>query len=154
MDHTLTKLFVFKTLPVSNFSYSRELCLVTHVSDSSIVVDEIYKVANETDLVYVKSAGRLKTCSLKKAIDVNIGGKLFCLAHIGQAKHKDALQSCQFLNATLPVPKSFQENYDFVESLKRLGIDNKMEDFSTKIVLDVRRLPNKGRVSLFKAIYS
>ena len=93
-------------------------------------------------------------CSLKNAIDVNIDGKLFCLAHIGQAKHKDALQLCRSLNATLPLPKSNTEYHHFIGSFKRLEIDEKLNDFSTKIVLDVKRLSNKGRVTLLLAFTS
>ena len=110
-------------------------------------MNKIYKSVNQTDNIHVKPAERPEVCSLKNAIDLHIDGKLFCLAHIGQTKHKDALQLCQTLNATLPLPRTLKENKNFVESFKRLGIDNKMKDFSTKIVLDVRRLPNKGRVS-------
>ena len=84
-----------------------------------------------------------------KAIDVNIDGKLFCLAHMGQAKHKDALQLCQNLNASLPLPRNLKEHRQFIESFKRLGIEKKMKDVSTKIVLDVRRLPKKGKVTFF-----
>ena len=111
-------------------------------------MNKVYKRVNQTDNIRVKPAERPEVCSLKNAIDLHIDGKLFCLAHIGQTKHKDALQLCQTLNATLPLPRTLKENKNFVESFKRLGIDNKMKDFSTKIVLDVRRLPNKGRVSL------
>ena len=115
---------------------------------------EIYKKANETASIVVEPVERSKVlrrpevCSLKNAIDVNIDGKLFCLAHIGQRKHKDALQICKSLNATIPLPKSMKENFHFIESFKRLGIDKKMKDFSTKIVLDVQRLSNKDRVIL------
>ena len=115
---------------------------------------KIYKSTNETDHVAVKPSVRLDVCSLKNAIDVNINGKLFCLAHIGQAKHKDALQLCQNLNAKIPLPNNFKEHYHFVESLKRLGIDKRMKHFSVKIVLDVRRISNKGRVSLFCLLQS
>ena len=120
---------------------------------------EIYKSVNETAPVVVEPAKRSKlmrrpeACSLKNAIDVNLDGKLFCLAHIGQRKHRDAFQSCQSLNATIPLPKSMKENYHFIESFKRLGIDKKMMDFSTKIILNLRRLSNKGRVSSFLPIY-
>ena len=114
-------------------------------------MSKIRESANETDHVVIKPAERSEVCSLRKAIDVNIDGKLFCLAHVGQAKHKNALQLCQSLNATLPLPKSIKEYYHFIESFKRLGIDTKMNGYSTKIVLNVRRLPNKGKVSLFLA---
>ena len=113
---------------------------------------EIYKSVNVTGPIILEQVERSKVlyrrevCSLKHAIDVNIDGKQFCLAHIGQRKHKDALQLCHSLNATLPLPKSIREEYHFIESFKRLGIDKKMEDFSTKIVLDVQRLSNKDRV--------
>ena len=126
-----------------------------HFLDSKRIMEKIYKQANETDSIVVKPAdqskvlSRPKFCSLKNAIDVNIDGKLFCLAHIGQTKHKDALQLCQNLNATLPLPRSLKERIHFIESLNRLGIENKMKDVSTKIVLDARRLPKKGRVILF-----
>ena len=113
---------------------------------------KIYKRANETDPA-VKPAdpvlSRPKICSLQNAIDVNIDGKLFCLAHLGQTKHKEALQLCQNLNATLPLPRSLKEHNHFIESFNRLGIENKMKDVSTKIVLDARRLPKKGRVIKF-----
>ena len=101
--------------------------------------------------VYANLAQRRKVCSLSNAINVNIDGKLVCLAHFGQRRHRDALQLCQSLNATLPLPKSIEENNHFVESFKRLGIDDKMNEFSTKIVLDVRRLA-KGKVSLLVRI--
>ena len=129
-----------------------------HISDSSKVMKEIYKNVNKTETIVVERAEqpevllRPEVCSLKNAIDVHIDGKLFCLAHTGRAKHKDAFQICDNLNATLPLPKSFKESYHLIESFKRLRIDKKMEDFSTKIILDVRRLPNKGKVDLFLAI--
>ena len=110
---------------------------------------KIYQKVNETGHVHVNPAERTEVCSLRNAIEVNIDSKLFCLAHIGQAKHKDALQLCQNLNAKIPLPNNFKEHYHFIESLKRLGIDKRMKDFSIKIVLDVRRISNKGRVSLF-----
>ena len=109
----------------------------------------IYKKVNRTDHVYVKTAERRKVCTLKNAIDVIIKGKLFCLSHMGQTKHKDALQLCQNLNATLPLPRSLKEHNHFVESFKRLGIENKMKDASTKIILNAGRLPNKGKVILY-----
>ena len=110
-------------------------------------MNKVHKSVTKTDLALVKPVERSETCSLKNAIDVNIDGKLFCLAHVGQTKHKDALQLCQSINSTLPLPRSLKENYHFIQSFKRLGIDRKMEDLSTKIILDVRRLSNKGRVS-------
>ena len=112
---------------------------------------KIYQKVNETGHVHVNPAERTEVCSLRNAIEVNIDSRLFCLAHIGQAKHKDALQLCQNLKATLPLPKSFKEYHHFIESFKRLGMDKKMNDFSSKIVLDARRLSNKGIVSLFLA---
>ena len=114
-------------------------------------MNKVYKSVDETDHVSVKPAQRSELCTLKKAIDVNIHGELFCLAHIGQAKHKVALKLCQSLNATLPLPQSLKEHYHLIEGLKRLGIVAKTEDFSTKIVLDVRRLSKIGRVSFFLA---
>ena len=128
-----------------------------HFLDSKRIMEKIYKQANETDSIVVKPAdqsqvlSRPKFCSLKNAIDVNIDGELFCLAHIGQTKHKDALQLCQSLNATLPLPTTITENNHFTESFKRLGINKKMNDFSTKIVLGVRRL-TKGKVSLLSSL--
>ena len=110
-------------------------------------MNKIYQTLNQTDHVVAQPAKRSDLCSLKNAIDVNIDGKLFCLAHVGQKKHKEAFQLCQSLNATLPLPKNIKENYHFIESFKRLGIGEKMADISTKIVLDVRRSSNKGRVS-------
>ena len=106
---------------------------------------------NETYHTDVKPAKRQAVCSLKNAINANIDGKLFCLAYIGQMKHKDALQSCQRLNATLPLPHNRKEHYQFIESLNRLGIHRKMADFSTKIIIDVRRSSQKGNVSLYSA---
>ena len=116
---------------------------------------EIYKNVNKTETIVVEQAEqpevlfRPEVCSLKNAIDVNMDGKLFCLAHVGQRKHKDALHLCRSLNATLPLPTSIKEYKDFIESFKRLGIDEKMNELSTKIVLNIQRLPNKGKVSLF-----
>ena len=126
-----------------------------HSLDSNKVIEKIYKKADETDSIVVKPANqsqllsRPKVCSLKNAIEVNSDGKLFCLAHLGQRKHKDALQLCQSLNATLPLPTSITEHNHFIESFRRLRIEKKLNDLSTKIVLDVHRLSHKGRVSLF-----
>ena len=107
---------------------------------------------NETDNnIDVKPASRPSVCSLKNAINANIDGKLFCLAYIGQMKHKDALQSCQSFNAALPLPRNRKEHYHFTKSFKRLGIDEKIADFSMKIVLDVRRSPKKGKFSIHTA---
>ena len=120
-----------------------------YVSATNKIMEEIYKSVNDTDPIVVKPTVLLRpgVCSLKNAINTNIDGKLFCLAHIGQRKHRDALQSCRKLNATLPLPKSITEYKHFIESFKRLGMDEKMNDFSTKIVLDIRRLPNQGKLS-------
>ena len=126
-----------------------------NILDSSQVMKEIYKNVNKTETIVVERAEqpevllRPEFCSLKNAIDVNMDGKLYCLAHVGQRKHKDALQLCRSLNATLPLPISIKEYKDFIESFKRLGIDEKMNELSTKIVLNIQRLPNKGKVSLF-----
>ena len=95
----------------------------------------------------MKPATRPAACSLKNAINASLDGKLFCLAYIGQMKHRDALQSCHRLNATLPLPTNRKEHYQFTESFKRLGINEKMTDISTKIVLDVRRSFQKGKAS-------
>ena len=127
-----------------------------NVLDSNKSMKKIYKKFNESDPTVEKSAGQSqvllqpKRCSLKKAIEVNIDGKLLCQAHFGKRKHKDALQLCQSLNATLPLPTSIKEHNHFVESFKRLGINEKMNDFSTKVILDIRRL-RKGKVSLLSS---
>ena len=119
------------------------LILVSY-SDSNI----IEKTKNiETSFVHENKAKRSKNCSLKNAVNANINGKLFCFAYIGRMKHEDALVSCQNLNATLPLPRNLKEHYQFVETLKRLKIVQKMNDFSTKIILDIRRV--SGRVSFF-----
>ena len=102
------------------------------------------------ETVTVKPAHRPEFCSLKNGISANIDGKLYCFAHIGRKKHKEALQLCQNLNAVLPLPRNIIEHYHFIESFKRLGIDEKMKDRSAKIVLDIRRLPKTGNVGLFK----
>ena len=120
-----------------------------HILDSNETMKKIYKSANEIVQDVGQPAQRTEICTLKNAIDVNIDGKLFCLAHIGQKKHKDAFQSCHSLNATLPLPENIKENTHFIESFQRLGIGKKMQDISTKIVLDVRRSSNKGIVSDF-----
>ena len=119
---------------------------LTNVLDAKTIMSKIYKTVNETDQVFVKPAKRIERCSLKNAIDVNIDGKMFCLAHLGQRKHKDALQLCQSLDATLPLPKNIKEHNHFIDSFKRLGIDEKVNDISTKIIMDVRRIPHSGRV--------
>ena len=99
--------------------------------------------------VEVKPIKRSETCSLKNAINATIDGKLICLAYIGQMKHQDALQSCKTLNSTLPLPRSLKEHNHLTDTFKRLGFDEKIKDMSTKIVLGIRRLSNKGRVSYF-----
>ena len=119
-------------------------------------MEKLYNIANQTNSIAVEPADLLqillrpKTCSLKNAIEVNVDGKLFCLAYFGQRKHKDALQLCQSFNATLPLPTSIIEHNHFVESFKRLGINEKMNDLSTKVILDIRRL-RKGKVSLLSS---
>ena len=119
-------------------------------------MEKLYNIANQTNSIAVEPADLLqillrpKTCSLKNAIEVNVDGKLFCLAYFGQRKHKDALQLCQSLNATLPLPTSITEHNHFVESFKRFEINEKMNDLSTKVILDIRRL-RKGKVSLLSS---
>ena len=115
---------------------------------------KIYNKNNEIGYVHFNLAERREVCSLKNSIEVNIDGKLFCMAHAGQRKHKDAGHLCQSLNATLPLPKSIKEHHHFIEGFKRLGIEKKMNDFSTKIILRVRRLSKKGKVSPFLVFYS
>ena len=131
-------------------SLRSKISIKTYALDSSQIISEIYESVNQTHDFIVEPAKRSETCSLENAINVNIDGKLFCLAHVGQMKHKDALHMCQSLNATLPLPQSLKEYNHFTESFKRLGIGGKMNDLSTKIVLDIRRLSNTGRVSLFR----
>ena len=107
------------------------------------------KIFNETSHVENKPTNRSDVCSLKNAINATIDGKLICLAYIGQMKHQDALQSCKTLNSTLPLPRSLKEHNHLTDTFKRLGFDEKIKDMSTKIVLGIRRLSNKGRVSHF-----
>ena len=127
-----------------------------HFLDSNKIMEKIYKKANETDSIVVKPADqsqvlpRSKVCSLKNAIEVNIDGKIFCLAHFGQRKHKDALQLCQSLNAELPLPTSKTEHNHLIQSIKRLGISEQMNDSSTKIILDLRR-QTKGKARLLSS---
>ena len=104
------------------------------------------KSFNETSHVEDKPTNRSEVCSLKNAINAKIDGRLFCLAYIGQMKHQDALQSCKTLNATLPLPRNLNEHNHLTDTFKRLGIDEKIKDMSTKIVLGIRRFSNKGRV--------
>ena len=129
-----------------------------NVLDSNKIMKKIYKKVNESDPTVAESAGQSqvlhqpKRCSLEKAIEVNIDGKLLCQAHFGKRKHKDALQLCQSLNAKLPLPTSIAEHNHFIESFKRLGIHEQINEVSTKIVLDIRRL-TKGKVSLLSITY-
>ena len=102
---------------------------------------------DEASQVEVKPIKRSEVCSLENAINATIDGKLICLAYIGQMKHEDALQSCKTLNATLPLPRNLNEHNHLTDTFKRLGIDKKIKDITTKIVLGIRRLSNKGRVS-------
>ena len=116
-------------------------------------MEKLYNIANQTNSIAVEPADLLqillrpKTCSLKNAIEVNVDGKLFCMAYFGQRKHKDALELCEKLNAKLPLPTSITEHNHFTESFKRLGINEKMKDFPMKIVIDVRR-QTKGKSKL------
>ena len=104
---------------------------------------------DEASHVEVKPIKRSAVCSLENAINARIDGKLICLAYIGQMKHLEALQSCKTLNATLPLPRNLNEHNHLTDTFKRLGFDEKINDMSTKIVLGIRRLSNKGRVSHF-----
>ena len=112
-------------------------------------MDKSVKNVVETSHVEVKPIKRSEVCSLKNAISATIDGNLVCLAHIGKMKHQDALQACKKFNATLPLPRNLNEQNHLTDTFKRLGIDKKIEDISTKIVLGIRRLSNKGRVSYF-----
>ena len=119
----------------------RNIKLLISILDSNNAKKTPYNIITETG---VQLADRPKTCSLKNAINAFIDGKLFCLAYIGKMKHKNAFKSCESLNAALPLPLNLKEHNHFIETFKRLEIDRKMDHLSTKIVLDIRRVSQKG----------
>ena len=62
-------------------------------------------------------------CTLKAAVKAFIGGKKYCLNSIGVSKYSTAEAKCRSRNAKLPMPRSSQENSDFMKVLSKMGLN-------------------------------
>ena len=62
-------------------------------------------------------------CTLKAAVEASIGGKKYCINSIGESTYSTAEAKCRLRNAKLPMPKSAQENSDFMKVLTKLGLN-------------------------------
>ena len=69
------------------------------------------------------SVNPVDKCSLKAAVNASIGGKEYCLNSIGESKYSTAEARCRSRNAKLPIPRSSQENSDFMKALSKMGLD-------------------------------
>ena len=62
-------------------------------------------------------------CTLKAAIEASIGGKKYCLNSLGESTYSTAEAKCRSRNAKLPMPRSSQENSDFMKVLSKMGLN-------------------------------
>merc|ERR1712048_1067749 len=62
-------------------------------------------------------------CTLKAAIEVSIGGKKYCANSLGESTYSTAEAKCRSRNAKLPMPRSSQENSDFLYVLSKMGLN-------------------------------
>ena len=62
-------------------------------------------------------------CTLKAAVEASIGGKKYCINSIGESTYSTAEAKCRLRNAKLPMPKSAQENSDFMKALTKMGVN-------------------------------
>ena len=61
-------------------------------------------------------------CTLEAAVEAYIGGKNYCLNSIGESTYSTAEAKCRSRNAKLPMPRSSQENSDFMKVLTKMGL--------------------------------
>ena len=109
------------------------------------------EVEPELQKLYVR-----KTCSLPNAVTGKIGGNFFCLSHFGIKEYKNAPQICNNLNSSLPIPRSFIELHDLIETLKRVDFYSNNETYPD-VALGVKFSPKhfKGNIEqVFLAILS
>ena len=110
------------------------------------------EVKPELQKLYVR-----KMCSLPNAVTGKIGGNFFCLSHFGMKEYKNAPQICNNLNSSLPIPRSFVELHDLMESLKRVDFYSNNETYPN-VVLGVKFSPKlfKGNIEqvFFKKLSS
>ena len=62
-------------------------------------------------------------CTLKAAVEASIGGKKYCLNSLGKSTYSTAEAKCRSRNAKLPMPRSSQENADFMIILSIMGLN-------------------------------
>ena len=87
--------------------------LINHILDTSKVFPDVDPVDK---------------CTLKTAIEASIGRKKYCLNSIGESTYSTAEEKCRSRNAKLPMPRSSQENSDFMKVLSKMGLN---PDFKT-----------------------
>ena len=100
------------------------------------------EVKPELQKLYVR-----KMCSLPNAVTGKIGGNFFCLSHFGMKEYKNAPQICNNSNSSLPIPRSFIELHDLIETLKRVDFYPNNQTYPN-VVLGVKFSPKlfKGNI--------
>ena len=77
----------------------------------------------------------VKTCTLKNAKEVKIGGSKYCLANLGTSLFGKAKSACRALNARLPLPRNDQETKDLLAAFKVLNITPQRAKYGTGPVI-------------------
>ena len=88
----------------------------------------------------------VKQCSLKNATEGLLDGSKFCFVHLGRKAYKNGAAECKALEASLPLPRTHQENSDLMEVVKQFGI-SKISN-RNGIILDLTDLAREGAVLL------
>ena len=73
-------------------------------------------------------------CTLKAAVEASIGGKKYCVKSLGESTYSTAEAKCRSRNAKLPMPRSSQENSDFMKVLSKLWL-NPSQDTGNPVIL-------------------
>ena len=73
-------------------------------------------------------------CTLEAAVNASIGGSNYCLNSLGESTYSTAEAKCRSRNAKLPMPRSSQENSDFMKALSKLGL-NPSHDTGNPVIL-------------------
>ena len=75
------------------------------------------------DLEVFPAVSLVDKCTLKAAVEAYIGVKKYCLNSLGESTYSTAEAKCRLRNAKLPMPKSAQENSDFMKVLTKMGLN-------------------------------
>ena len=109
--------------------------LIISRSGKSYVAQTLFQITEEAVI---------QPCTLKNAKEGLLDGTKFCFAHLGRKAYKNGAAECKALKATLPLPKTLQENSDLIAIVKQFGV-NKLSN-RNGIILDTTDVVQEGSV--------